>query len=108
MNGSDKGMNLAVFNAERVLLTDHQMEVLRSSYQPQKLSQSHIFYNQLVYPLISLTGARGCSIMESERLHGSTTLIQKVLPAMACNPVIILFTNLGLSERNLSAPLMVA
>jgi hypothetical protein len=82
MNESDEGMNLAVFNAEGLLLNDHQMEVLRSSYQPQKLSTSHVFDDQLVYPLIFWTGVGGCGIMESERLQGSTTLIRKVLIAI--------------------------
>jgi hypothetical protein len=51
-NKSDEGMNLAVFNTEGLFLNDHQMEVLQSSYQSQKLSQSHMHYDQLVYPLI--------------------------------------------------------
>jgi hypothetical protein len=49
INESGEGMNLAVFSAEGLLLNDYQMEVLRSSDQHQKLSQSHILYDRLVY-----------------------------------------------------------
>jgi hypothetical protein len=86
MNESDEGMHLAVFNAEGLLLNDHQMEVLRSSYQPQELSQSHMLYDQLVYPLTFWTGAGGCGIMESERLQGWATLIRKVPIAIILQP----------------------
>jgi hypothetical protein len=37
MNEPGEGMNLMIFDAEGVLLNDHQMEVFRNSYQPQKL-----------------------------------------------------------------------
>jgi hypothetical protein len=47
----DNGMNLAVFNAERVLLNDHQLEIVRNSDHIQKLSHPHMLYDQLVYPL---------------------------------------------------------
>jgi hypothetical protein len=77
VNESDEGMNVAVFNAEGLLLNDHQTEVLRSSYQPQKLSQSYMLYDPLVYPLIFWTGAGGCGIVESERLQGSTTFLRQ-------------------------------
>jgi hypothetical protein len=66
MNKSDKGMNLAVFNTESLLLNDHHVEVVGSSYQPQKLSQSHVLYDQLGHPLIFWTGAGECGIVESE------------------------------------------
>jgi hypothetical protein len=75
MNESDEGMNLAVFDAEGLLLNDPQMEVLRCSYQLQKLSHSHMLYDQRVCPLISWTGVGGCRIMKSEIWQGSTTLI---------------------------------
>jgi hypothetical protein len=52
MNKPDEGMNLEVFNAEGLLLNDHQMKALRNSYQPQPLSQFHMLYDQLVYLLI--------------------------------------------------------
>jgi hypothetical protein len=38
-----------------------------------------MLYDQLVYPLIFWTGSGGCGVMESEKLHGCTTLIRKVL-----------------------------
>jgi hypothetical protein len=41
-----------------------------------------MLYDQLVYPLIFWTGARGCGIMESEGLQDSTTMIRKVLIAL--------------------------
>jgi hypothetical protein len=86
INESDEEMNQAVFNAEGLLPNDHQMEVFRHSYQPQKLSQSHMLYDQLVYPLIFWTGADGCGIMESERLQGSTTLIRNILIVLILQP----------------------
>jgi hypothetical protein len=51
-NESDEGINLTVFNAEGLFQNDHQIEVLRSSCQRQKLSQFHTLYDQPVYPLI--------------------------------------------------------
>jgi hypothetical protein len=47
MDEPDDGINLAIFNAEGALLDDHQLEVVRNSYRIQKLSQTHILYNQL-------------------------------------------------------------
>jgi hypothetical protein len=52
MDESDDGMNLAIFNAEGTLLGDHQLHVVRNSYHTQKLSQAHMLYDQLMYPLI--------------------------------------------------------
>jgi hypothetical protein len=86
MNESDKEMNLAVFDVERLFLNDHQMKVLRGSYQLQKLSQSRMLYDPLVYPWIFWTGAGGCGIMESERLQVSTSLIGKVLIVLILQP----------------------
>jgi DNA polymerase III delta prime subunit len=86
MNEPDEGMNLAIFNAEGPLLEDHQMEVLRMSYQSEKLSQFHMRYDQLVYPLIFWNGSGGCGIHESEKLQGSTTLIRKVLISLILQP----------------------
>jgi hypothetical protein len=62
MNEPDEGMNLAIFNAEGILLNDYQMEVLRNSYQPQKLCQCHMLYDPLVYPLIFWAGSGGCGV----------------------------------------------
>jgi hypothetical protein len=107
MNESDDGMNLAVFNAEGLLLNDYQMEVLRSSCQPQRLSQSHMLYNPLMYQLIFWTGAGGCRIMESERLQRSTTLIRKVLIAFILLPRNHFIHQLERSERNSSMRVMV-
>jgi hypothetical protein len=75
----DYGMNWAILSAEVHLLNEHEMEVLRNTYQPQKLSQFHMLYDQLVYPLISWTGSGGCGVLQSENPQGSTTLIRKVL-----------------------------
>jgi hypothetical protein len=86
MNESDEGMNLAIFNAEGLLLNDHQMEVLRNSYQTQKLSQFQMLYDQLVYPLIFWSGSGGCGISQSETLSGATTLIRKVLISLILQP----------------------
>jgi hypothetical protein len=51
MDEPDDGMNLAIFNAEGAVLDNHQLEVVRNSYHTQKLSQVHMLYDQLVYPL---------------------------------------------------------
>jgi hypothetical protein len=79
-------MNLAIFNADGILLDDHQLEVVCNSYHTQKLSQVHILYDQLAYPLIFWTGSGGCGVMESERLQGCTTLIRKVLMSLILQP----------------------
>jgi hypothetical protein len=86
MDEPDNGMNLAIFKAEGDLLGDHQLEVVRNSHHTQKLSQVHMVYNQLVYPLIFWTGSGGCSAMESEKLQGCTTLIRKVLISLILQP----------------------
>jgi hypothetical protein len=71
MDEPNNGMNLAIFNAEGALLDDHQLEIVRNSYHTQKLSQAHIFYDQLVNTLIFWTGSSGCGVMESEKLQGA-------------------------------------
>jgi hypothetical protein len=53
----DEGGNLAIFNAEGLLLREHEMEVLRVSSEPQKPSQFHTPYSQLVCPLIFWNGS---------------------------------------------------
>jgi hypothetical protein len=62
------------------------LEVVRNSYHAQKLLQAHMLYDQLVYPLIFWTGSGGCGAMESEKLHGCTTLIRKVLISLILQP----------------------
>jgi hypothetical protein len=52
MGEPEDGMNVAIFNAEGALLDDHQLEIVRNSYHTQKLSQTHMLYDQPVYPLI--------------------------------------------------------
>jgi hypothetical protein len=79
MGEPDDGMNLAIFNAEGALLDDHQLEVVRNSYLTQKLSQTHMLYDQPVCPMIFWTGSGGWRRMESEKLQGCTTLVRKVL-----------------------------
>jgi hypothetical protein len=86
MDEPDDGMNLGIFNAERALLDDQQLEVVRSSYHTQKLSQAHILCDQLAYPLIFWTGSSGCGVMESEKLQGCMTLIRKVLISLILQP----------------------
>jgi hypothetical protein len=82
MGEPDNGMNLAIFNAERVLFDDHQLEVVRNSYHTQKLSQAHMLYNQLMYPLVFWTESGGCDVMKSEKLQSCTTLIREVLVSL--------------------------
>jgi hypothetical protein len=79
MDEPDDGMNLAIFNAEGALLDDHELELVRNSYRTQKLSQAHMLYDQLVYPLTFWNGCGGCGVMESEKVQGCTILIRKVL-----------------------------
>jgi predicted membrane metal-binding protein len=52
MKEPDEAMNLAIFNAERILLANHQTEILATSYQPQVLRSFHTIPDQLVCPLI--------------------------------------------------------
>jgi hypothetical protein len=87
MDEPDDGLNLAIFNAEGALLDDHQLEVVRNSYHTQKFSQTHMLYDQLVYPLIFWAGSGGCGVMESEKLQGCTTLIRKVLISLILQPL---------------------
>jgi hypothetical protein len=79
-------MNLVIFNAEEPLLGDHQLRGVRNSYHTQKLSQEHMLYDQLVYPLIFWTGSGGCGVMESEKWQGCTALILKVLISLILQP----------------------
>jgi hypothetical protein len=79
-------MNLAVSNAEGVLLDDHQLEVVRNSYHTQKLSQAHTLYDQLMYPLIFWTGSGSCGVMESEKLQGGATPIRRALISLILQP----------------------
>jgi hypothetical protein len=86
MDEPDDGMILAIFNAEGALLDDRQLEVVHNSYHTQKLSQAHMLYGQLAYPLVFWTGSGGCGVMESEKLQGCTTLIRKVLISLVFQP----------------------
>jgi hypothetical protein len=86
MDEPDKGMNLAVFNAEELLLNEHEMEDLQNSHQPQKPSRFHMLYDQLVYPFIFWTGSGGCGVHQSEKLPGSVTSIRKVLISLILQP----------------------
>jgi hypothetical protein len=86
MNEPDEGINLAVFNAGGLLLNDYQMEALRNSYQPQRLSQFHMLYDQLVYPLIFWNGSGRCDIIDSENPQGATRRIRKVLILLMLQP----------------------
>jgi hypothetical protein len=86
MDEPDDGRNLAIVNAESALIDDHQLTVVRNSYHTQKLSQGHVLYDQLVYPLVFWTGSGGCGVMESEKVQGCTTPIRKVLISRILQP----------------------
>jgi hypothetical protein len=86
MDELDEGMNLAVFNAEELLLNRHKMEVLRNSYQPQKLRQFHTLYDQLAYQLIFWSGSGGCGVLQSEKPQWLAALIRKVLISIILRP----------------------
>jgi hypothetical protein len=77
-----EGTNLAIFNAEELLLNKNETEVLRRSCQPQKFCKYQMLYDQLVYPQIFWTGLSGFWILESEKLQGSTTPIRKFLVSL--------------------------
>jgi hypothetical protein len=77
MDEPDDGMNLAIFNAEGTLLDDHQLNVVRNSYHTQRLSQTHMIYNQLVYPLVFWTGSGGYGVMESENCKAARLSFEK-------------------------------
>jgi hypothetical protein len=74
------------FQCGGALLNDQQLEVIRISYHPQKLSQTHILYNQLVYLWTFCGGSGRCDVMESGKLQGSTTLIRKGLMSFILEP----------------------
>jgi hypothetical protein len=67
MDEPDDGMNLSIFNAEGILLNDHQLDLTGNSYHRPELSQAYILYDQLVCPLIFWTGSGGCNLRELER-----------------------------------------
>jgi hypothetical protein len=48
MNEPDEGTNLATLNVNGIALSDHEIEVLRDSYQIQKLCEFHMLSDQLV------------------------------------------------------------
>jgi hypothetical protein len=75
----DNGLNLAIFNADWVVINDHQSEIPGNFYYTQKLSHVHLICEQVIYPLIFWTGSGGCGTMESEQYQGCTTLLQEVL-----------------------------
>jgi hypothetical protein len=86
MNEPDEEVNLAIFNADGIAFSDHQIGVLRNSYQIQKLCQFHLTCDQLVYPLIFWTGSCGCGILQSEKLRGANILIREVLTSLILQP----------------------
>jgi hypothetical protein len=86
MNEPDEGMNLAVFNTEGLSLKKYQTEALRSSYQPERLSQFHRLYDQLVSALTLGNGSGGWCILESEKSQGATVPIRKVLILLILPP----------------------
>lgn len=75
-------MHLAIFNAEGLLLGEHGLEVLRKSYQRQEILKFHMLCEEFVYLLTFCTGSGTWGILESEKLHGSTTLIRKAMASL--------------------------
>jgi hypothetical protein len=86
MDEPDNRMDLAIFNAEGVLLNDDQLQVARDSYHTQEFSQTHMLDHQFVYSLIFWTGFGGCGVMESEKLQGCTIFIRKVFTFLILQP----------------------
>jgi hypothetical protein len=86
MDEPNDEMNLTVFDAEAALFDDQYLKVVRNSYHTQKLSQAHLLYDQLVYPLIFWTGSGDCGVMESEKWQGCKTLIRTVLISLILQP----------------------
>jgi hypothetical protein len=78
MNEADEGVNLAIFNADGPLLAEHGREVVRNTYQVQKLSQSQSLCGRLVYPLIFWNGSGGGGAHPGEPSVKINTLTRKV------------------------------
>jgi hypothetical protein len=86
MNEPVERMNLVIFNADGLLLTGHEIEILRKSYHPQRLGQFHMLDDHLGYTFIFWTGSDGCDILASEKPQRSTTPFPKVLISLILQP----------------------
>jgi hypothetical protein len=86
MDEPDEGINFALSNAEGPLLRDHEMEMLQTSYQCQKLCQFHMLSDELVDPVICWIESGGCDILESGSQKSASTLIPKVLVSVIKQP----------------------
>jgi hypothetical protein len=86
MNEPDPGINLVIFNADGQVLSEQEIEVIRSSYESEKLCPVEMGYDQLVYPLIFWQGWGGCGIAENAERHGATTWMRKVLISLILQP----------------------
>jgi hypothetical protein len=82
MNKREKGMHLAVSNAEGLLLDEHGLEAIRKSYQRQEILKFHMLCDEFAYLLIFCTGSGTWGILESEKLQGPTTLIRKAMASL--------------------------
>jgi hypothetical protein len=63
----DEGMNLAIFNAEEIVLRGHQIDFSASPYHLQRLCQFYLLSDQLVYTLLFWSGYGGCGVFQSEK-----------------------------------------
>jgi hypothetical protein len=70
MNEPDPGINLVIFNADGQVLSEQEIEVIRSSYESEKLCPVEMGYDKLVYPLIFWQGSGGCGIAENLERQG--------------------------------------
>jgi hypothetical protein len=80
------GMNKSIINPEGCLLKDHEVEVLRNLFVPQKRCQFDMLCDRLAYALIFWNGFGGCDIHESDELQGSETLMRKILISLILQP----------------------
>jgi hypothetical protein len=68
--GLDEGFNLAILGDRAARLQAHELDAIRKEYGTVKLSQFHMLYDQLLYPLIFWSGTGGCGVAEGRRSRG--------------------------------------
>jgi hypothetical protein len=75
--GLDAGFNLAILGDLAAQLQAHELSAIRTGYGRMKLSQFHMQYDRLLYPLIFWSGTGGYGADGGAPTQGATALIRK-------------------------------
>jgi hypothetical protein len=81
-----RGMNLAILNADGMSAESAEFQVLKATYQLEKIIQWTTQCDQLIYPLIFCKGKGGCEAKPGQTMQGWTKLIRKVLICLTLQP----------------------